>query len=245
MSGAVNVIFGGSGAVGFALACRLAKEDGAICLVGRNEGRLRERCAAINGARYLLCDVHDPKAIAETISRATEGGGGIASLAYCVGSIILKPLKRAQASDFLEAFQVNALGAALAVQAAEQALRRAKGAVVLFSTVAAAVGFPNHAVIATAKGAVEALTRSLATDLAPDVRVNCIAPSLMRTPLAQALTANETVATAISQMHAIPRLGEADDAAAMAAFLLDPDAGWITGQVFGVDGGRSTLRVKG
>jgi NAD(P)-dependent dehydrogenase (short-subunit alcohol dehydrogenase family) len=179
------------------------------------------------------------------VARVTEGGIGIAALAYCVGSIVLKPLKRAQASDFIEAFQVNALGAALAVRAAEQALRRAKGSVVLFSTVAAAVGFPNHVVIATAKGAVEGLTRSLAADLAPDVRVNCIAPSLMRTPLAQALTANETVATAIAQLHPIPRLGEADDAAAMAAFLLGPEAGWITGQVFAVDGGRGTLRVKG
>lgn len=216
-----------------------------MVVVARAEARLKEQCATIPDVRYASCDVREPEAIAQVVARVTEGGIGIAALAYCVGSIVLKPLKRAQASDFIEAFQVNALGAALAVRAAEQALRRAKGSVVLFSTVAAAVGFPNHTVIATAKGAVEGLTRSLAADLAPDVRVNCIAPSLMRTPLAQALTANETVATAIAQMHPIPRLGEADDAAAMAAFLLGPEAGWITGQVFAVDGGRGTLRVKG
>jgi NAD(P)-dependent dehydrogenase (short-subunit alcohol dehydrogenase family) len=216
-----------------------------VVVVARAEARLKEQYVNIPNTSYASCDVREPEAIAQVVARVTEGGIGIAALAYCVGSIVLKPLKRAQASDFIEAFQVNALGAALAVRAAEQALRRAKGSVVLFSTVAAAVGFPNHVVIATAKGAVEGLTRSLAADLAPDVRVNCIAPSLMRTPLAQALTANETVATAIAQMHPIPRLGEADDAAAMAAFLLGPEAGWITGQVFAVDGGRGTLRVKG
>jgi NAD(P)-dependent dehydrogenase (short-subunit alcohol dehydrogenase family) len=131
------------------------------------------------------------------------------------------------------------------VQAAEPALRKAKGSVVLFSTVASGSGFPNHAVIATAKGAVEALTRSLAADLAPDVRVNCIAPSLLRTPLASSFTNNETMANSIAQLHPLPRLGEADDAAALSAFLLDPDAGWITGQVIPLDGGRSSLRVKG
>jgi NAD(P)-dependent dehydrogenase (short-subunit alcohol dehydrogenase family) len=117
--------------------------------------------------------------------------------------------------------------------------------VVLFSTVAVAAGFPNHTVTAAAKGATEALARSLGADLAPDVRVNCIAPSLLKTPLAQSLTGNEVMAESLAQLHPIPRLGEAEDAAAVAAFLLGPDSSWITGQVIPLDGGRSTLRVKG
>ena len=162
-----------------------------------------------------------------------------------MGSIVLRPLKRVTPEDFHEAFRLNALGAALAVQAAEPFLKQAKGSVVFFSTIAAGSGFANHAVTAAAKGAVEGLTVSLAADLAPDVRVNCIAPSLMRTPMARPLTGNETMAKSISQLHPIPRLGEAEDAAALAAFLLGESAGWITGQVIGMDGGRSTLRVKG
>jgi NAD(P)-dependent dehydrogenase (short-subunit alcohol dehydrogenase family) len=111
--------------------------------------------------------------------------------------------------------------------------------------VAVAQGFTAHASVAMAKGAVEGLTLALAAELAPKVRVNAIAPSLTRTPLARALTSSEQMAGAIAQMHAIPRLGEPDDIAALGAFLLSPEAGWITGQIIGVDGGRSTLRTKG
>lgn len=236
------LIFGGTGGVGFALARRLTDAGRPVHLVGRSPQRLAECSAALGGAAFTAADVTDPAAIATAVGAA---GGVLGGLAYCVGSIVLKPLKRACPEDFLAAFRLNALGAALAVQAAEPALRQGRGAVVLFSTVAAQVGFPNHAVIAAAKGAVESLTRSLAADLAPDVRVNCLAPSLMRTPLADPLIANDAVARSIAALHAIPRLGEADDAAALAAFLLGGDAGWITGQVFGVDGGRGSLRVKG
>jgi len=116
---------------------------------------------------------------------------------------------------------------------------------VLFSSVAVAQGFSAHASIGMAKGAVEGLMLSLAAELAPKIRVNCIAPSLTRTPLAQALTSNEQMANAIAGLHAMQRLGEADDAAALAAFLLSSEASWITGQVIGVDGGRSSLRTKG
>jgi len=106
-------------------------------------------------------------------------------------------------------------------------------------------GFANHAVIAMAKGAVEALTVSLAAELAPQVRVNAIAPSLTRSGIAEPMTGNAALAKAIAGQHPIPRLGEPDDSAAMAAFLLSDDAGWITGQVLAVDGGRSTVRTKG
>ena len=88
------------------------------------------------------------------------------------------------------------------------------------------------------------MTLALAAELAPKVRVNAIAPSLTRTSLAQGLVSNETVANGIAQMHALPRLGTAEDIAALAAFLVS-EASWITGQIIGVDGGRSTLRPKG
>jgi len=133
----------------------------------------------------------------------------------------------------------------LAIRAAQKALEAANGSVVLFSTIAVGQGFPNHAVISAAKGGVEGLTRALAAELAPKVRVNAVAPSLTRTPLADSLIRSEAVAKGIAQMHAIPRLGEPDDIAAAAAFLLGPDSAWTTGQVMAVDGGRSRVRTKG
>ena len=115
----------------------------------------------------------------------------------------------------------------------------------LFSTVAATQGFPNHSVIAAAKGAVEGFARSLAAEWSPEVRVNCVAPSLTRTPLAEPLLCSEQMERSIAQLHPLGRLGEPEDAAALAAFLLSPDSGWITGQIVGVDGGRGALRTKG
>jgi NAD(P)-dependent dehydrogenase (short-subunit alcohol dehydrogenase family) len=187
----------------------------------------------------------DGPSLSEAVAAVAQGEEGLAGLAYAVGSIVLKPLKRATEEDFLEAFRLNTLGAALAVQAAEVGLRRGKGSVILFSTVAARAGFSNHSVIASAKGATEALTRSLAADLAPDVRVNCIAPSLLRTPLAASFTRNESVADSLAQLHPLSRLGEADDAAALAAFLLGSESEWVTGQIFALDVGRSSVRTKG
>jgi len=175
-----------------------------------------------------------------------QAGPVIAGLAYCVGSILLRPLRRATTDEFVNAFRLNAVGAALAVAAAADALKASPGsAVVLFSTIAVRSGFTNHAVISAAKGAVEGLTMALAAELAPQVRVNCIAPSLTQSGIAQPILGNEAVAKAIAAMHPIPRLGEGDDAGALAAFLLSDQAGWITGQIFAVDGGRSSVRVKG
>lgn len=134
----------------------------------------------------------------------------------------------------------------MALQAAIPALKaNGSGSVVLFSSVAAGQGFASHGSIAMAKGAVEAFTRSSATDLAPTIRVNCIAPSLVNTELARSLTNNARLVDSIAQLHALGRIGEPDDIASIAAFLLGSDSNWITGQVFGVDGGRSTLRARG
>lgn len=238
------LIFGATGGVGSALAKRLAAEGVAVHLAARDQAKLAALAAEIGGAPHTLCDVLDPGALAASVAAASTSGG-LSGLAFCVGSIVLKPLKRATAADFRQAFELNAVSAALAVQAAEAPLRAGKGAVVLFSTIAAGNGFPNHTVIAAAKGAVEALTRSLAADLAPDVRVNCIAPSLTMTPLAQPLTANETMAKAIAAMHPLPRLGQPEDLAAVASFLLGQGADWMTGQVIAVDGGRNRVRTKG
>lgn len=227
-----------------ALARTLTSRSTPVHLAARRADRLAAVAGAFNGVSYTACDVMDFASIGATVAAAAPQGA-LSGLVYAVGSIVLKPLKKVTADDMVETFRLNAVGALIAVQEAASALKAGNGSVVLFSTVAASCGFPNHVVIAAAKGAVEALTRSLAADLAPHVRVNAVAPSLLKTPLAEALTSNETMAKSIAALHPLPRLGEAEDAAEAAAFLLSPQASWITGQVIAVDGGRSTVRSRG
>lgn len=241
------LIVGGSGGIGSAVASALAAQGQPIHLVGRDPARLAAVAGPL-GATTSVADVADADALERAVGEAADmGGGALQGLCYAVGTITLKPLARLTEADFERDFRINALGAARAAQAALPALRRAEGtaSVLLFSTVAVAQGFASHASVAMAKGAVEGLTLALAAELAPKVRVNAIAPSLTRTPLAAGLTANPSMAEAIAQMHALQRLGDPADIAPLASLLLSPGADWITGQIIGVDGGRSSLRSRG
>lgn len=242
MAGKV-LIYGGSGGIGSATARALKDKGFDLHLVGRDGDRLAA-LAAETGATTTQGDVTDDGLFA----RVTQHSGpALAGLVYAVGSITLKTLPRLTAQDIRADFWLNAGAAALAVQAALPALKAHEGtaSIVLFSSVAVRQGFAAHVSVALAKGAVEGLTLALAAELAPKVRVNAIAPSLTRTALAASLTSSPQMAGAIAGLHALGRLGEAQDSAGLAAFLLSPEADWITGQVIGVDGGRSTLRTKG
>jgi NAD(P)-dependent dehydrogenase (short-subunit alcohol dehydrogenase family) len=235
------LIFGGVEGIGGELARRLCASGGRVALTSRSLERASTFAADI-GAVPLVADVLDEESVAAAIATAVADGR-LGGLAYAVGSIPLKPLPRVTAADLIDAYRLNVVGAALAVKHAAPALKAAGGSVVLFSSVAASQGFANHAIIGPAKAAVSGLTLALAAELAPYVRVNAIAPSLTRTPLASSLIGSERMAEAIADLHPLKRLGEAVDSAALAAFLLSPGAGWITGQVIGVDGGRGSLRV--
>ncbi len=242
------VIFGGSGGIGSAVARAVKARGYQVHLIGRDAGRLTSTAEAVGGAGYSVADVEDEASVEHAMTEAAAAAGGsLAGLCYAVGTINLKPVTRLTGEDVARDFRVNAQGAFFAIKAALPALKAYDGtaSILLFSTVAVHQGFTAHASVAMAKGAVEGLILSLAAELAPKIRVNCIAPSLTRTPLAAPLLSNETMATAIAGLHALQRLGDADDIAPLAALLLSSEAGWITGQSVGVDGGRSTLRTKG
>jgi NAD(P)-dependent dehydrogenase (short-subunit alcohol dehydrogenase family) len=196
--------------------------------------------AELGNTIFTTGDVTDP----HFFPRATEEAAGeLAGLVYAVGTINLRPLAKLTAGDAEADFRINALGAFRAIQAAAPALKAGAGAgVVLFSMVAVAQGFTGHASVAMAKGAVEGLALSLAAELSLHIRINVVAPSLTRTPLSAAITNSGTLASVIAAMHALQRLGTPEDIAGLASVLVSPEAGWITGQVIGVTGGRSALR---
>ena len=168
----------------------------------------------------------------------------IDGIAYCVGAINLKPFARISEDDFINDYKKQVGGAIRIIQALLPKLKMAEQAsIVLFSTIAVQTGFPFHTLVASSKGAIEGLTKALAAEFAPKIRVNCIAPSITDTPLAAALLNTDEKKMANAQRHPLKQVGEASDIAGMAEFLLTEKSKWITGQIFHVDGGMSTLKV--
>ena len=168
--------------------------------------------------------------------------GPLAGLVYCPGSLQLAPFDRLQLEQFRQDLEINVIGAVRVIQQYLDSLKESGHAsIVLFSTVAVQRGMPFHASIAAAKGAVEGLTRSLAAELAPAIRVNAIAPSLTDTPLASRLLRSDRQRAAADERHPLKRIGQAADIASAARYLLSPESSWVTGQVLAVDGGLSVV----
>lgn len=166
-------------------------------------------------------------------------------LVYCPGTILLKPFQRLTIADFQNEFEINLLGAVKTIQGCLKRLKKSPtgASSILFSTVAVKIGIPFHASVAAAKGAVEGLTRSLAAEFAPRIRVNAIAPSLTDTPLAESLLSSEERRKASAERHPLKRIGSPQEIAGLAQYLLSDEGLWITGQIFHVDGGMSSTRV--
>lgn len=227
------LIIGGSKGIGFSLAKTLAVENNVWSLS-------RTALSELNQSKItqIAYDVLNPEKPTFEIPQQLHG------LAYCVGSINLKPFSRLTEEDFLLDFKINVLAAVKIIQHVLPALKSSGNAsIVLFSTVAVQTGMGYHASVASAKGAVEGLTRSLAAELAPIVRVNCIAPSLTNTPLAEKLLNTSEKVDASNKRHPLGRIGTPEDIASLAEFLLTEKSSWVTGQVFHADGGLSSLRV--
>lgn len=163
---------------------------------------------------------------------------------YCPGSINLRPFERIKPADFINDYNLQVIGAIRIIQAVLSKLKTSENAaIILFSTVAVQTGLPFHSLVSASKGAVEGLTKALAAEYAPKIRVNCIAPSLTDSPLAASLLNSDQKRQANAERHPLKRIGTTDDIANTVEFLLSPSASWITGQIIHVDGGFSTLKV--
>ncbi len=228
------LVVGGTSGIGRAVVHDLLEKDARVIVAARHapDDDLSDR------VEFITLDVTDSEDSLAELPDTLHG------LVYCPGSINLKPFTVLKPDDFLADFEINVLGAVRVIKAALKSLRAAKGAsVVLYSTVAVQLGLNYHTSVATAKGALEGLGRSLAAELASkQVRVNLIAPSLTDTPLAKNLLGTDDKKEASRQRHPLGRYGEAEDIARATVFLLSGDSSWITGQVLHVDGGLSTLK---
>jgi NAD(P)-dependent dehydrogenase (short-subunit alcohol dehydrogenase family) len=168
----------------------------------------------------------------------------IDGLVYCPGALNLKPFARIKPEDFVTDYQLQLIGAVKVIQASLPKLKNSdQASIVLFSTVAVQTGFNFHSLVASSKGAVEGLTKALAAEFAPKVRVNCIAPSITDTPLAGTLLNTDEKKEANAARHPLKKIGKPEDLANLAAFLLSEKSSWITGQVLHADGGISNLKV--
>ena len=233
-----KVILGATGSIGSSLAKKLVENGDQVHLVGREEASLSSLASELNSS-FTICDVLEEN-FCEKLTNDLKDEP-IDGLAFCIGSIDLKPLKLTKKSDFMQSFNLNLVSATEVIRSLADNLKKNKGSIVLFSTVAVRQGFPNHAIVSSAKGAIEGLTLALAAEFAPNVRVNCIAPSLTNSKMSNFLLKNEKVAEGIAKMHPLKRIGEGSDTASVARFLLTKESSWITGQVVGVDGGRSSV----
>ena len=230
------LIFGATGSVGSSLAEQLKNSGNDIHLVSRNESEVRKIAEKLD-CSYTIANVLEDGFIEKVKSNIND----IKGIAYCVGSIDLKPLRMITEADMNKCMKLNLYSAIEALKGYQESLKKNKGSVVLFSTVAAQRGFTNHTIIASAKAAIEGLTVTLAAEFAPFIRVNCIAPSLSKSKIAEPMLKNTTIAEGIAKAHPLKRLGEGKDSAALAKFLITEESSWITGQIIAVDGGRSKL----
>lgn len=226
------LLIGGSYGIGAAIAEKLMNEHHVIIASRSNENVAKE-------ITHHTFDVLKDDITTLDLPEKIDG------LVYCPGSINLKPFKMMSPETFKEDMELNFNSLVRVVHGLLPKLKNSEQAsLVFFSTVAVKVGMPFHTSVAASKGAIEGFAKALAAEYAPNFRVNVIAPSLTDSPLASKLLSNDAKKEKMAERHPLKKVGSTEDIAAMAAFLLKEDSQWITGQVFGVDGGLSTLNIN-
>ena len=231
------LLFGASSGIGLALAQILRQQGQELTLLARDAERLAAAADSL-GCAYKVCDTRDFAQVEAVFAE----GEGVTGAVNCAGSILLKPAHLTSEKDYQDCLDQNLKTAFAVVRGAGKSMK--DGSVVLFSSAAATIGLPNHEVISAAKGAIEGLARSAAaTYAARSLRFNVIAPGLVDTPLAARFTSRPAARQTSEAQHPLGRLGQAEEVASLAAWLLGPQGTWVTGQVFGVDGGLARVKA--
>ena len=227
------LVIGGSSGIGAAIVQQLSREGHRVLASYFKNVRESENSNII----YFPLDVTNPAAWVLPIPETLDG------LVYCPGSVFLKPFHRVPPEQFTADFELQVNGAIRALQYCLPALKASGNAsIVLFSTVAVQAGFNFHSAVSTSKGAIEGLTRALAAEWAPDIRVNAIAPSLTDTQLAAKLLSSEEKKSGHAQRHPLKKIGTPEIISEAACYLLSDRSNWVTGQILAVDGGMSSIR---
>ncbi|GAB3721718.1 SDR family NAD(P)-dependent oxidoreductase [Flavobacterium koreense] len=228
------LLIGGSYGIGLAIAKELQYENKVFVASRTNEEISEMHVTHI--PFDATTDTLDTSKLPEVID----------GLVYCPGSINLRPFRGLKPEAFEQDLQINFISLVKVIQSVLPNLTASnQSSIVLFSSVAASMGMPFHTSVAAAKGAIEGFAKALAAEYAPKIRVNVIAPSLTDTPLAEKFLSNDEKKEKSAQRHPLKRVGTSEDMAQMASFLLSEKSSWISGQIFHVDGGMSTLLVNG
>ena len=241
----VYLVLGATGGIGGALCRRLAEGGARLVLAARTESDLDALAEETGGEAYPL-DATDYEAVQKLVGHATDAYGRLDGAANCIGSILLKPAHLTSVDEYRQTLALNLDTAFFLVKAAARAMMKTGGAIALCSSAVARTGLVNHEAIAAAKAGVAGLTQAAAATYARyDVRVNCVAPGLVETPMTARITSSEAGRKQSEAMHPLGRLGMPGDVAEALHWLLDPArSGWVTGQVIGVDGGLGTVRPR-
>lgn len=240
------VILGGNSCVAKSLATRLLAAGNNLLMTARSDAGAA-RLAREFSCATAVATAEDSASIDACVEKALKLFGRVDGVVNCIGSVLLKPAHLTTDAEWHETLTTNLMSSFCLLRAAVKAMRSSGGSIVLISSAAAKIGLANHEAIAAAKAGIVGLALSAAaTYAARGIRVNTVAPGLVKSEITRKLWESEAAAAMSSQMHALGRLGEPDDIAKAVAWLLDPENDWITGQTISVDGGLSSImpRVK-
>jgi NAD(P)-dependent dehydrogenase (short-subunit alcohol dehydrogenase family) len=241
----VSIIIGATGGIGRSLVTELTNDGHRLVLGARDRRQVETLAEEVGALPYALDATHFDQ-VKWLFDYTVEQHGRVDSVVNLVGSILLKPAHLTTPDELKDVIGKNLYSAFFTVKAAARAMMSNGGSIVLMSSAAARIGLPNHEAISLAKAGIEGLTRSAAATYAlRNIRVNAVAPGLIRTPLSAPLLSSGDGESRSIEMHPLKRIGDPSDVASVIRWLLDPQDGrWITGQVIGVDGGLATVRPR-